>query len=80
MDGDGTQKGYDNALNRALSEATNVPIIASGGAGNAQHLIEAVTIGKADAVLLASILHDGMTTVGKLKASMKEAGIKVRII
>ena len=80
MDGDGTQKGYDNALNRALSEATNVPIIASGGAGNAKHLIEAVTIGKADAVLLASILHDGMTTVGKLKASMKEAGIKVRII
>lgn len=79
MDGDGTQSGYDNDLNRAIAEATNVPVIASGGAGNAQHLVEAVKVGKADAVLLASILHDGLTTVGALKLEMQKAGLKVRI-
>jgi imidazole glycerol-phosphate synthase subunit HisF len=78
MDGDGTQSGYDNALNCAISEATNIPLIASGGAGNAQHLIDAVTEGKADAVLLASILHDNITTVSSLKAIMARAGLCVR--
>ncbi len=79
MDGDGTQSGYDNELNRAVAEATGVPLIASGGAGNAQHMIDAVNVGKADAVLLASILHDGLTTVGSLKAEMKKANLKVRL-
>lgn len=79
MDGDGTQSGYDNELNRAVAEATGVPLIASGGAGNAQHMIDAVNVGKADAVLLASILHDGLTTVGTLKAEMKKANLKVRL-
>lgn len=79
MDGDGTQSGYDNELNRAVAEATGVPLIASGGAGNAQHMIDAVNIGRADAVLLASILHDGLTTVGSLKAEMKKANLKVRL-
>lgn len=79
MDGDGTQSGYDNDLNRTIAEATNVPLIASGGAGNAQHLIDAIIQGKADAVLLASILHDGMTTVEALKIEMREAGLKVRL-
>lgn len=79
MDGDGTQSGYDNELNLAVAEATGVPLIASGGAGNAQHMIDAVNVGKADAVLLASILHDGLTTVGSLKAEMKKANLKVRL-
>jgi imidazole glycerol-phosphate synthase subunit HisF len=79
MDGDGTQSGYDNELNRRIAEATNVPVIASGGAGNATHLVEAVTVGKADAVLLASILHDGMTTIFELKSQMRAAGLTVRL-
>jgi imidazole glycerol-phosphate synthase subunit HisF len=79
MDGDGTQRGYDNDLNRAIAEATRVPLIASGGAGNAQHMIDAVRIGKADAVLLASILHDGLTTVATLKEEMSAAGLSVRL-
>lgn len=78
MDGDGTQQGYDNELNRAIADATNVPLIASGGAGNAQHMIDAVQVGKADAVLLASILHDGITTVQSLKKEMQKAGLQIR--
>lgn len=79
MDGDGTRAGYDLALTRAVSQAVGVPVIASGGAGCARHLVEAVTEGKADAVLLAGILHDGVTTVRTLKREMAEAGIAVRI-
>lgn len=78
MDGDGTRDGYDLELTRAVSQAVPVPVIASGGAGNAQHLVEAVTIGQADAVLLAGILHDNLTTIPALKSEMKAAGLTVR--
>ncbi len=78
MDGDGTRSGYDLALTRAVSEAVGVPVIASGGAGNAQHTIDAVTEGKADAVLLAGILHDGVTTIEALKSEMRSSGLVIR--
>lgn len=78
MDGDGTLQGYDVALTRTVSEAVHVPVIASGGAGHAKHLIEAVTDGKADAVLLASILHDGKSSIADLKREMAEAGLPIR--
>ncbi|MCA0361448.1 MAG: imidazole glycerol phosphate synthase subunit HisF [Armatimonadetes bacterium] len=78
MDGDGTRSGYDLALTRAVSEAVGVPVIASGGAGNAQHMIDAVTEGKADAVLLAGILHDGVTNIEKLKSEMRASGLVIR--
>lgn len=79
MDGDGTRQGYDNALNRAVSDAVDVPVIASGGAGNAGHLVDAVRLGGVDAVLLAGILHDRQTTVGALKREMAAAGLPVRL-
>lgn len=78
MDGDGTRQGYDLELTRAVAEAVSVPVIASGGAGNAGHLVDAVQKGKADAVLLAGILHDGLTTVQVLKQEMQELGLNVR--
>ena len=80
MDGDGTQAGYDLALTRAVSEAVGVPVIASGGAGQASHLVDAVRKGKADAVLLASIVHDGMYRVRDLKAEMAAAGLPMRLL
>jgi cyclase len=79
MDGDGTQAGYDLELTRSISEAVGVPVIASGGAGNAQHMIDAIRVGKADAVLLASIVHDGMFTVAQLKAEMADTGLPIRL-
>jgi cyclase len=79
MDGDGTQTGYDLELTRAVSEAVNIPVIASGGAGNAQHMVEAVQKGKADAVLLASIVHDGIYKIRDLKAEMAAAGLPIRV-
>jgi cyclase len=78
MDGDGTRQGYDLELTRAVAEAVSVPVIASGGAGNAGHLVDAVQKGQADAVLLAGILHDGLTTVRALKQEMQELGLSVR--
>ena len=78
MDADGTKNGYDLALTRAVSEAVGVPVIASGGAGTLQHLVEAVTDGKADAVLAASIFHFGEFTIGQAKAYMKDRGVVVR--
>lgn len=78
MDGDGTRQGYDLELTRAVAEAVSVPVIASGGAGNAGHLVDAVHKGKADAVLLAGILHDGLTTVQFLKQEIQELGLSVR--
>jgi cyclase len=80
MDGDGTLQGYDLELTRAVSEAVPVPVIASGGAGKAGHLIDAVKQGKADAVLLASILHDGVTRIRDLKHAMQSAGLPVRLV
>lgn len=80
MDGDGTQAGYDLELTRAVSEAVSVPVIASGGAGKPEHLVEAVVKGKADAVLLASIVHDGMYRIRDLKDRMSEAGLTMRTV
>jgi cyclase len=80
MDGDGTQSGYDLELTRAVSEAVGVPVIASGGAGKPDHLIDAVLKGKADAVLLASIVHDGDYRISELKHSMADAGLTMRIV
>jgi cyclase len=80
MDGDGTLAGYDLALTRAVSEAVNVPVIASGGAGTPEHLVEAVREGKADAVLLASIVHDGVYRIRDLKQSMADSGLDMRLV
>ncbi len=79
MDGDGTLGGYDLAVTRAVSDAVQVPVIASGGAGRPEHLVEAVTQGHADAVLLASIVHDGTYHLAELKKFMHDAGIPTRI-
>jgi cyclase len=79
MDRDGTRDGFDLALTRAISDAVNVPVIASGGVGNLQHLADGVTDGKADAVLAASIFHFGEYTVGEAKQYMADCGIEVRL-
>lgn len=79
MDGDGTRSGYDLELTKAVSEAVSVPVIASGGAGEPQHLVDAVVEAKADAVLLAGILHDGKYQISDLKEFMRNEGIPVRI-
>jgi len=78
MDGDGTRAGYDLAVTRAVSEAVGIPVIASGGAGRPEHLTQAVREGKADAVLLAGILHDGVFRIRDLKTSMVADGLPVR--
>ena len=78
MDRDGTKDGYDIELTRAVSEACDLPVIASGGAGTLDHLAEAATEGKADAVLAASIFHFGEYSVAEAKAHMAAAGITVR--
>jgi imidazole glycerol-phosphate synthase subunit HisF len=77
MDRDGTNAGYDLALTRAVADATGVPVIASGGAGELDHLVEALAAG-ADAVLCASIFHYGRYTVGDVKEHLAAAGIPVR--
>ena len=78
MDRDGTTDGYDLELTRAVAEAVSVPVIASGGAGELDHLVEAVEAGHADAVLCASIFHYGRHTVAEAKQTMERAGIPVR--
>jgi imidazole glycerol-phosphate synthase subunit HisF len=79
MDRDGTKDGYDLALTRAIADAVTVPVIASGGAGSLEHLVEGVTDGGADAVLAASIFHFGIHTIAEAKAYMRERGVEVRI-
>jgi cyclase len=79
MDRDGSKAGYDVALLRAVSRAVSVPVIASGGAGKASHLVDAVRDGGADAVLAASIFHFGEVGVGEAKAALHEAGLPVRL-
>ncbi|MGI6036785.1 MAG: imidazole glycerol phosphate synthase subunit HisF [Limnochordia bacterium] len=79
MDGDGTKDGYDNRLNRAVSQALDIPIIASGGAGKLEHLRDAIIEGGADAVLAASIFHYGEYTIGEVKAYLHSQGIPVRL-
>ena len=78
MDRDGTRDGFDVELTRAVADAVNVPVIASGGVGTLQHLADGVTIGGADAVLAASIFHFGEHSVAEAKAVMTAAGITVR--
>jgi cyclase len=78
MDRDGTRSGFDLALTRAVAEAVPVPVIASGGVGTLEHLVEGVTRGAADAVLAASIFHFGDHTVGEAKQLMAARGIPVR--
>jgi cyclase len=79
MDRDGTEDGYELTLTRAVADAVDVPVIASGGAGRLEHLVDAVEEGHADAVLCASIFHYGQYTVGQAKQHMQEAGIPVRL-
>lgn len=79
MDRDGTKAGFDLALTRSVSDAVNVPVIASGGVGTLDHLADGVQLGGADAVLAASIFHYGEFTVGQAKARMAERGIAVRM-
>jgi len=79
MDKDGTKDGYDIALTRAVSEAVNVPVIASGGAGEMEHFYEVLTAGKADAVLAASVFHYGQFTVRQVKEYLKSRGVEVRL-
>jgi cyclase len=79
MDCDGTKDGYDNELNKAISDAVEVPVIASGGAGNLDHMVDAIRIGKANAVLAASIFHFGTYTIKEAKEHLKLAGIPVRL-
>ena len=79
MDRDGTKAGFDLALTRAVSDAVPVPVIASGGVGNLDHLADGIQQGGADAVLAASIFHYGEYTVGQAKARMRERGISVRL-
>jgi len=79
MDRDGTRDGFDIELTRAISEAVDVPVIASGGVGTLDHLAEGVIEGKADAVLAASIFHFGEYSIGEAKQHMADRGIEVRL-
>lgn len=79
MDRDGTKVGFDCDLTRAVSQAVSVPVIASGGVGTLDHMVEGVTLGKADAVLAASIFHFGTYSISETKAHMRAAGIPVRL-
>ncbi len=78
MNGDGTQAGYDLSLTRAISDAVNIPVIASGGAGNLTHFAEALTLGGADAALAASLFHYKQLTIAEVKAYLVEQGIPIR--
>ena len=77
MDADGTKEGYDNELNRAVTEAVNIPVIASGGAGELEHLYDAIAEGGADAVLMASITHFANYTIKQMKEYLASRGISV---
>ena len=79
MDRDGTKSGFDIALTRAIADAVRAPVIASGGVGTLDHLVEGVRDGHATAVLAASIFHFGTFTIGEAKRHMAEAGIAVRL-
>ncbi|MDO6682861.1 MULTISPECIES: imidazole glycerol phosphate synthase subunit HisF [unclassified Oceanobacter] len=80
MDRDGVKSGFDLGVTRAISDAVNIPVIASGGVGNLDHLVEGVTQGRADAVLAASIFHFGEYTVQQAKQHMAAAGIEMRLV
>lgn len=78
MDADGTQNGFDLDLTRAVAEAVNIPVIASGGAGRLEHFLEAVTVGKAEAVLAASLFHYQQLTIAEVKAYLAQNNVPVR--
>ena len=78
-DRDGTRDGYDLPITRAISEAVKIPVIASGGVGNVEHMYQAFTLGKADACLAASIFHFNEYTIGEVKDYLNRRGIPVRI-
>ncbi|MGI8926748.1 MAG: imidazole glycerol phosphate synthase subunit HisF [Tepidiformaceae bacterium] len=78
MDTDGHRAGYDNAMLRAISDAVTVPVVASGGAGGPQHMVEALTEGRADAVLAASIFHFGTYNIRQVKEELAAAGLPIR--
>ena len=78
IDRDGARSGYDLELTRAVADSVPVPVIASGGAGSAEHVLEALTAGGADAALVAGILHDGQTSVGAIKSVLRAGGVAVR--
>jgi cyclase len=79
MDGDGTQAGYDLGLTRAVAEAVNIPVIASGGAGNIDHIYDALTEGKAEAALVASIIHYGTYSIRQIKEELHARGVDIRL-
>lgn len=79
MDGDGTKAGYDLELTRAVSEAVSIPVIASGGAGTLEHFYEALTVGKADAALAASLFHFKELEIKEVKQYLREKGVSVRL-
>ena len=79
MDADGTKNGYDIPLTKAVSEAVNVPVIASGGAGSLEHFYDVLTLGKADAVLAASVFHYGKFSIPQVKQYLKSKGLEVRL-
>src|SRR5690606_21240392 len=79
MDADGTCDGYDLPITAAVAEAVSIPVVASGGAGKPEHLVDAIRIGKADAALAASIFHFGQYTIEETKRVMAAAGIPVRM-
>ena len=78
MDRDGTQLGYDIELTRKVAESVSIPVIASGGAGEPRHCYEALTEGRADAALIASIVHDGVYTISQIKRYLADRGVPVR--
>ena len=80
MDRDGAKTGFDLRLTRAIVEAVDVPVIASGGVGSLQDLVDGIRIGGADAVLAASIFHYGEFTIEQAKAAMAAAGIEIRVM
>lgn len=79
MDRDGTKEGFDLELTRAVSDSVEVPVIASGGVGNPAHMAEGILVGKASAVLAASIFHFGECTISETKRAMRDSGIPVRL-
>ncbi|MCX7727770.1 MAG: HisA/HisF-related TIM barrel protein, partial [Chitinispirillaceae bacterium] len=80
IDADGTKEGYEIKLTKMIAEAVSIPVIASGGGGKPEHLYEVLTEGKADAALIASILHYGEYTVREIKEYLLKRGVKVRVI
>src|SRR5207244_7065572 len=80
MNADGTTSGYDLEMTAAVSDAVKIPVVASGGAGSPQHMLDVLTTGHADAALAASIFHFGTYTVGQVKEFLGDHGVPVRLI